>query len=664
MVTSTLSPRSQDGYALAVGAYAIGVTSTTLTNYGRISARSSSVNGDATAYAAVVNAGYAGIGLLINGGDLYANASSTAGDALATGAFVYGDVATIFNDGSTTATATAGGEAAATGLGVYGGFSAIYSYGDVTATASSSSVDGIAIATGVDSFGYTGSSVYNAADIVANASADGGVASATGASSIGIFISYATNVGTISAEASGAQTTATGVYNASVFDAITYNEGSISAVADGTLAAYGEYEAMAFGAYNLAVYYNSVIDNSGSISASASATTDISGTDGFLVAKALGAVAVSMYGYGETVIANSGSITASAETSQGYAGAWGAVSMSGVYGSALILNEGSISAYAITDSGAADTVGAYASAIAGTASVVNHGDISAGSHISTGRGYAYATGVQAFVPLLWQRSCCQQLRQHRIAHDDIQRLRLPYGVRAYGYTRRQQRRWRQHYGHRDTDLFGSASALAVDAGGKYNVDVVNDGSIVAYAHANGYTDRHRTTSSVSPVRWASIPRGSMQGDASVVNNGDITAIAIAEDGITFFNAGAGASGIRALPHTTRSSRTRATSLPSPTASSAPPVLTAWSPTAGTTARSSTMPAPASLPRPRSVRSTAITMQAGPSRWAPRSSVRSTATSTTRAASAPKPSSRRTVEQTRGAASPRPSASKCARTTPA
>src|SRR5687767_1099357 len=98
---------------------------------------------------------------------------------------------------------------------------------------------------------------------------------------------------------------ATGLYNASVFDAITVNEGSISAVAEGTLAAYGEYEALAFGAYSLAVYYNSVMDNSGSISASASATTDISGTDGFLVAKALGAVALSTYGYGETVIANS-----------------------------------------------------------------------------------------------------------------------------------------------------------------------------------------------------------------------------------------------------------------------------------------------------------------------------------------------------------------------
>ena len=177
----TAQAQAGSGPAQAFGLYATGQGSTTLSNYGSIASDASSLYGDAVAYAALINGGYAGIGLLINGGDLNANASSTAGDAIATGAFVYGDVATIFNDGSTTATATsAGGEAAATGLGVYGGFSAIYSYGDVTATASSSSVDGIATAIGADTFGYTGSSVYNAADIVANASADGGVARRNG----------------------------------------------------------------------------------------------------------------------------------------------------------------------------------------------------------------------------------------------------------------------------------------------------------------------------------------------------------------------------------------------------------------------------------------------------------------------------------------------------
>jgi len=545
---------SQDGYALAVGAYALGGLATTLTNNGTISARSSSVNGDATAYAAVVNGGYAGIGLLINGGDLYAAASTAGGgDATATGAFVYADVATIFNDATTTAVAsTVSGHASATGLGTYGGNSAIYNYGDVTATASASADGGIADAIGAENFGYTGASFYNAGDIAANASADGGVASATGASSVGIFTAYATNIGTISAAATGGQAIATGLYNASAFDAITYNEGSISAVAEGTLAAYGEYEAVAFGAYNLAVYYNSVIDNSGSISASASATTDISGTDGFLVAKALGAVALSMHGYGETVIANSGSITAAAETSQGYAGAWGAVISAGAYGSATLENEGSISAYAHTDTGSADTIGAYVSSIAGISTVVNFGDISAASHIDAGRGYAYATGVEAISVYSGSETTLSNhstIEAHAKAYSGFA---VSTGAHAYAY----------HASVTNaagagitatayTDLFGSASALAVDAGGKYNVDVVNDGSISAYAHAaHGFhdPDTGNTHFGLAGAIGIYATAGTIfkPGDAKVVNNGDITATAVAEDGITFFNAGAGASGIRVL----------------------------------------------------------------------------------------------------------------------
>jgi hypothetical protein len=75
--------------------------------------------------------------------------------------------------------------------------------------------------------------------------------------------------------------TATGVVNASLYigDAITTNSGSITAVAIGGLAPYGEFEAVATGVYNFAVYYDSIVDNSGSIEATASATADISGTD-------------------------------------------------------------------------------------------------------------------------------------------------------------------------------------------------------------------------------------------------------------------------------------------------------------------------------------------------------------------------------------------------
>lgn len=538
----------QHGYALAMGAYVSAGNLANLTSYGAISASSSSVDGDATAYGALVNGGYAGVGLLINGGDLSADASAT-GIARATGAFVYADVATIFNDASAAATATTvDGQAIATGAGVYGSNSAINNYGDLTASASADA--GIAIAIGADTFGYTGASFYNAGDVEANAFADTGVVSATGASSIGIFIGYATNTGTVSAEATGGQAIARGLYNASAFDAITVNEGSISAVADGALAAYGEYEAVAFGAYNLAVYYNSVIDNSGSISASASATTDISGTDGFLVAKALGAVAASLYGYGEATITNSGSITASAETSQGYAGSWGAVSLSGVYGSASIWNEGSISTYSNTDIGSADTTGAYVRSIAGNSSVVNYGDISANARsergiVNVSVNYSDATGVQVLAPYGDGEATLANHARIEANASVLGGIGYATGVQAYASnTSIHNAADASITATVDAELFGGAFALGVEAGGLYGVDVVNDGTITAYGHANAFSEGTNGFYGAAGAGGI-VVNASIQGDAMVVNNGDVNAIAIAENSVRWAQGGAGATGIYA-----------------------------------------------------------------------------------------------------------------------
>ena len=535
---------SVDGPATAVGLYALGTQTTTVLNYGDVSARAESVNGDATAYGALTIGGFSGIGLLVNGGDLSAEASAGAGAyAYAAGAVVVADVASIFNDATASATATAGegGTAMAIGAHAYGLNSAVSNYGELSATASAAG--GAADAFGANVYGYTGAAFYNAGDI--QAAADGGVANATGASSIGIFSSDATNLGTISAEATGDQVVSRGLYNASVFDAITVNEGDISAVAEGALAAYGEYEALAFGAYNLAVYYNSVIDNGGSISASASATTDISGTNGFLVAKALGAVALSLYGYGETVIANTGSITASAETSQGYAGSWGAVARSGVYGVALITNDGSISTYSKTDIGSADTIGAYAGAVAGSASIVNHGDISA--HARAERGivdvsvnYAVATGVQLFAPYGGEATLDNYGSIG--AHADILGgIGYATGVGAYAtYTSIHNAAGASIVATVDAELFGGAFATGIEAGGQYYAGVVNDGTVTAYGHANAYATFYGAAGVTGIVATAGV-----QGDASVVNNGDVNAIAIGENSLRWAQGGAGATGIHA-----------------------------------------------------------------------------------------------------------------------
>lgn len=543
---------SQDGYALAVGAYAIGTITTTLTNYGAISARSSSANGDATAYAAVINAGYTGIGLLTNGGDLSAEASAGAGaTAYAAAAIVVADVASIFNDATASATATAGagGTAIATGANAYGLNSAVSNYGELSAHAIADG--GTASATGASVYGYFGSAFYNAGDIGASAAADGGLASVTGVSSIGIFGAYATNNGAITTQATGDSANAVGLLNAAVYlgDAIVTNSGSISAVADGGIAAYGEVEATAIGVYNFALFYDSVVDNTGSIYASASALADIAPTEGFLQAKAIGAQATNGYGYLDAVVVNSGEIGASAEVSTGYAVAWGAVAQSpGVYGGiSLIENDGSIWSYAHTDIGMAIATGAYTVNALSTSEIINHGDI-----VATARAERGITDVALDFAIAYGARSRSYYENATIANygrieshaSVVGGIAYSYGVIASGgYANVHNAAGASITATVETELFGGAFVNGVTAGGLYGVDVINDGSITAYASASGYLDETGVGHYGASGSTGIVASGSVMGDALVVNNGVVNAIAIAHDAPSVLEGGAGAVGI-------------------------------------------------------------------------------------------------------------------------
>jgi outer membrane autotransporter protein len=545
---------TMDGNALAVGALVAASDVATLTNYGDISALATSAsNGDAQAYAAVASGSYVGIGLLINGGDLSAVASAGAGGhAYATGAYVYANVASIFNDANSSAMATAGdgGMAVARGARAYGEYTAVSNYGALTATASADG--GTAMARGADSLGYLGSSVYNAGDIQAVANADGGAATAMGSYSLGqVYSSYTTNTGTITADASGASADALGVLNAALYigDAITINDGSISAVAEGTVAPYGVEEAVAIGVYNFATYYSSVVDNSGSISATALATADISGTDGFLQAKALGVQALAAHGYGETTIVNTGDIHASADTSQGYASAWGAIAQAGLYGSVAIENDGLIASYAHADIGVGMTIGAYTLSIAGTSQVVNHGDIVATARAERGIvnvtvDYADATGVQVVsVPYGAGEAIVDNYGNIQANTHILGGIGYATGVQAYGqYMTLYNAAGANITATVDAELFGGAFATAVEAGGKLGADIVNDGTITAYGHANAYSEGENGFYGAAGATGIYV-NASYQGNAMVVNNGDINAIAIAENSVSWAQGGAGATGV-------------------------------------------------------------------------------------------------------------------------
>ena len=98
-----------------------------------------------------------------------------------------------------------------------------------------------------------------------------------------------------------------------------------------------------------------------------------------------------------------------------------------------------------------------------------------------------------------------------------------------------------------TELLGAANTTGIDAGAKYDVSIVNDGTITAYGHAEqGWPDpdggQHISAAGAVGVYVAAGGFFTF-GTATIANNGDITATAIAEKNITFFNGLAGATGI-------------------------------------------------------------------------------------------------------------------------
>lgn len=516
------------GTYYAVGIYARKPFASTLDNDGDVYASAAATH--ATAYGVIDLSNQQAYLHNEGTGNINATANALDGDGVAVGAYVAsgwiagprGRGAKLRNDGNLSATATAAnGTASAIGAHLYSR--------------------------------QTSSTFYNTGDVAAIAASNNAKASATGVLSVGYYGAQATNQGTISASASGAQAVATGLINASYLQASTHNAGTINAVADGGIAPYGQYEAVAMGAYNLATVYDSTLANSGAIAATAAATTDISGTSGFLVAKAVGAQAVNASGHGQALIGNTGDISASAATSQGYATAWGAVAQSGAngYGDAQIDNDGSISSRATSQVGNSVTTGAYVHS-GNTAALVNHGDIAATS--IGGRGYAnvssataYATGAHVYGFAYGSGGVSVNNGGTIEAHASIVGGYMASATaidmigssstldNAAGAT---------IYATANTDLFGIARSVAVQAGGKYGADVVNDGRIVAYSHAHAYDNGVYGYTGASGATGIEA-KANYKGNVAVVNHGDVTAAAVTDHGVTFFDAGAGATGVSA-----------------------------------------------------------------------------------------------------------------------
>jgi hypothetical protein len=538
-----------NGDALAAGIYASANAFASATNLGTVSAQAGTVDGDATAYGAILASGGSGIAVLVNGGDIDASATVTgAGDASAIGGYVIADVATVFNDGSATASAvSAGGDAVARALGAYGNYSAISNYGASVATASATGGD--ALARGSDAYGYFGAATYNAGDIQAHAIATAGDATAYGAYTLGaIFGAYTTNTGTIAATAQGDSAVAQGVVNAALYlgNAITVNDGSIVAAAEGGIAPYGETEAIAFGVYNLALVYDSIVVNDGSILAQATATAELD--DGFTQAKAIGAGAFNAYGYGDTGIVNHGDIGAVALTDRGYSVAWGAVVRSGgAYGGATILdNSGTIHAQAISDLGISMTLGAYVASLMGDAAITNAGDISAYSRTERGIPGQFANTASATA--LYARAMYGQtdiantgtLVGHGVGYGALVYV---HGVQSYGDTLAiDNAAGASIVAIGEVERFGFAGATGVEAHGIYGVGITNAGDVTAYATAHGWSEGEYVFLGASGAVGI-YGEASFFGNVAVTNTGDVSAVAVSSENVDSPSGAAGANGI-------------------------------------------------------------------------------------------------------------------------
>jgi len=541
--------QSGNGEALAAGIYASANALASATNLGTVSAVAGSTDGNATAYGALLASGGSGIAVLVNGGDIDASATvAGTGDANAIAAYAIADVASVFNDGSATASAvTAGGDAIARGLGAYGDYSAASNYGSAVATASA--VGGDALAIGSQAYGYFGAATTNEGDLQAHAIADGGVATAYGAYTLGaIFGAYTTNTGSIAATAQGDAAIAQGVVNASMYvgNAVTLNDGSIVAAAEGGIAPYGETEAIAFGVYNLALVYDSIVVNNGSILAQATATAELD--DCFTQAKAVGAGAFNNYGYGDTGIVNNGDIGAYSLTDRGYAIAWGAVARSGgAYGGMTYLdNAGSISAEARSNVGIAISLGAYVSSLMGDASITNAGDISAYARAERGIPGQFADQVLAvgvYTKAMYGETNLLNTGNiigHGVAHGALVYV---HGVQSYGDTLSvDNAAGGSITAIAEAERFGLGEAVAIEAHGIYDVGITNAGDITAYGSAHGFAEGEYVFLGAANAIGV-YGEASFFGNVAVTNSGDVSAIAVASENVNSQSASAGASGV-------------------------------------------------------------------------------------------------------------------------
>jgi hypothetical protein len=541
------------GVAQATGVHSSAYFDGTIDNSGSIIASADVGTGYAKAtgiFEYVVN----GDAVTRNHGDISV-AATAQGDysyAVARGALVYGNTfvhntATFYNDGAIGVSASVDGIGFASAMGAQlsAKYTALTNDGSISAVASAG-YGGVAKTVGVYSTGKYATSDINHGSILAESTSDKGYAAAHGVIDSSYYrgTTVTANYGDISASAHtaghadtgyGGYAYAFGTTSLARYDALLHNAGSITAEAD---APFGVARAVAVSMDSSGgTTYGSTLTNDGLISASASG-------NGYY-AIAIGSDLEARY-IANTINNVGASINAVAHADYGLAEAYG--SSTSTWGidaiDTRLTNQGDISATAVAYAGTAFATGA---SVKGTFDTYNNNYGSITADAEAGNGLAVATGNRTFS--FYGNGVlvnANSIEAHADAGSDG--TAFAYGsavVGSYnngtliGYT-----------GSTLNDVDGVISAVAL-AGGDHSglalaigsitvgsyADLVNHGDISATAVTSGDSHSIATGAAVTGDfgaygRAFRYFYGTVHNvGTSVSNDGGISAIALAENGI-------------------------------------------------------------------------------------------------------------------------------------
>jgi hypothetical protein len=449
-----------------------------------------------------------------NSGHITADAHADSGYASATASYVRGMYSDTNNTGDITAHADVDGSGQALSYGAmtWGYYASMENAGNISAYASTA--NGTAVAMGTSSHYDVSSISSNVGNILADGYAGVGIVESVGVYNYAFATSAVSNgdTGNIRAlaEVGDGYAFAYGVWAAGGYSATLSNDGSISAHAsvDAGTTYFGTHGATArtIGANVMANYGDAYLSNGAS--AGIDAYSSVQGDTGR--AYAFGAVV-----HGENIarIDNQGSISAQAAASSGIAVTLGDIAYGGF---AVNLNYGSLAADStVQGDGYAEAIGQYAFGEVST--IVNEGAVAANSTV--GSGDAHAAGAKAYGNFAASYNYGDIAASASAGNGNAS----AYGVYSFGVS------GSSVYNSGTGAITASAGVADGNAValGVYNVAyfygayVTNEGSITTTASASGSGIAGAIGTENIALRY---------GDAVTVNNGDISATASAGSG--------------------------------------------------------------------------------------------------------------------------------------